>query len=97
MIKPTVVVIGLLPGQTHAVAREVGSNAHIRFVQSKGKTPHIPTGQHCFLLKKFIAHCWTRQAYLQFGRSNVTLVNGGVTDLTRTILTLTKGTNGHRS
>ena len=79
--KPTIVIVGLLPGQANKIKQQV-KTARLRFVQSKGDVPKLPNGDHIVLLVKFVRHLWTTEALKRWPRNRVHYHMGGLTELT---------------
>jgi len=77
----TVVVVGLIPRQMRIVEQQCSKACKLRFVQSQGNKPSIPSGDYCFLLIKFVRHLWTTQAFKQFPRNRVHYHMGGISEL----------------
>lgn len=91
MSKPTIVVVGLLPGQAAQVEKQC-KNARLRFVRSLGNKPSLPSGDHIVLLIKFVRHLWTTQALKKYPRSQVYYHLGGIAGVADLVNGITGGT-----
>jgi hypothetical protein len=91
-MKPTIVVVGLLPAQAHHVEKACKDFAKIRAVESRGDVPRIPMGDHCVLLVRFVRHLWSVRALQQFPRNKVHYCRGGVHELMHCVQGIVNGT-----
>lgn len=78
--KTTVIVVGLLPGQAHQIERQC-RGVRLRFVESQGNVPKLPSGDHIVLLIRFIRHLWTNYALAHWPRNRVHYHMGGLSSL----------------
>lgn len=83
--KPTILVIGLLPGQMNRVERDCQSVATLKFSGQKKNGGLRGIADHCIVMTKFVSHAQSIQAFKQFPRERVHLKRGGLTVLVQAI------------
>lgn len=77
MTKPTIVILGLPRSTVRRVIEKTSGRAKLEFVNTNGKRPSLPRGDHCIVYVARCRHSWTDLVFRSFARDRIRMVPRG--------------------